>query len=472
MSFMPDDPFEDEDLFLWDPDIEQQEPLESDRSESDDSDFDPGAEVWSADGSDSDSDEELDAHDGQTRQTPPAIQVQHTADLRARLGDTLVAKTPSGYLESVLMIKTLTMFLKDEDFPIPATLDDGSVDASGLPTGLLSLAGEQSTAHSCCSPPQASEWRNHVTGTKTRAPVVRDEADLSTGESNDLQDFADAIPDTHGLMIHAVWQGLPPIIRCQISLNHASWESFCNVLQELRLDIETVPPLYMHTQSLLVLLLSPLLWSAGFHLLPRSNRWCQPSVQGLPLPGSDKIWPIWAQNLDPVRTKMGGLTMSGWFRFGQNLAAGGGCRQSFVSQILQNWTFQRENVESARKSPSISQREILGIFSFIGAGKLPVLEDYGMLGKIQFGQKLGHLRKIGSDKNQLFGGGRDLASKGIIRGPGKSNQPFDGSRDLLPRFHHDPAEIETLKNSSQLVARRVARHRRNATAVMLRHDTQ
>ncbi|KAJ6570013.1 hypothetical protein B0H10DRAFT_1964851 [Mycena sp. CBHHK59/15] len=33
------------------------------------------------------------------------------------------------------------MFLKDEDFPIPATLDDGSVDASGLPTGLLSLAG-------------------------------------------------------------------------------------------------------------------------------------------------------------------------------------------------------------------------------------------------------------------------------------------------------------------------------------------
>ncbi|KAJ6609139.1 hypothetical protein B0H10DRAFT_1954876 [Mycena sp. CBHHK59/15] len=65
-----------------------------------------------------------------------------------------------------------------------------------------------------------------------------------SGLANDLQDFADAIPDTHGLMIHAVWQGLPPIIRCQISLNHASWESFCNVLQELRLDIETVPPLW------------------------------------------------------------------------------------------------------------------------------------------------------------------------------------------------------------------------------------
>ncbi|KAJ6552144.1 hypothetical protein B0H10DRAFT_2202104 [Mycena sp. CBHHK59/15] len=82
-------------------------------------------------------------------------------------------------------------------------------------------------------------------------------------------------------------------------------------------------------------------------------------------------------------------------------------------------SWRRENVESARKSPSISQREILGIFSFIGAGKLPVLEGYGMLGKIQFGQKLGHLRKIGSDKNRPFGGGRDLASKGIIRGPRK-----------------------------------------------------
>ncbi|KAJ6613035.1 hypothetical protein B0H10DRAFT_1951833 [Mycena sp. CBHHK59/15] len=87
-------------------------------------------------------------------------------------------------------------------------------------------------------------------------------SDLSTGESyactldkqalargclsssaNNLQDFADAIPDTHGLMIHAVWQGLPPIIRHQISPNHATWESFCNVLRELRLDIETVPPL-------------------------------------------------------------------------------------------------------------------------------------------------------------------------------------------------------------------------------------
>ncbi|KAJ6628835.1 hypothetical protein B0H10DRAFT_1940210 [Mycena sp. CBHHK59/15] len=65
-----------------------------------------------------------------------------------------------------------------------------------------------------------------------------------SGSANDLQDFADAIPDTHGLMIHAVWQGLPPIIRHQISLNQASCESFCNVLQELCLDIETVPPLW------------------------------------------------------------------------------------------------------------------------------------------------------------------------------------------------------------------------------------
>ncbi|KAJ6569976.1 hypothetical protein B0H10DRAFT_1964888 [Mycena sp. CBHHK59/15] len=59
--------------------------------------------------------------------------------------------------------------------------------------------------------------------------------------ANDLQDFADAIPDTHGLMIYKVWQGLHPPIRRQISPNHASWDSFCDALRNLVHGVETVP---------------------------------------------------------------------------------------------------------------------------------------------------------------------------------------------------------------------------------------
>ncbi|KAJ6595400.1 hypothetical protein B0H10DRAFT_1960431 [Mycena sp. CBHHK59/15] len=59
--------------------------------------------------------------------------------------------------------------------------------------------------------------------------------------ANDLQDLADAILDTHGLMIHRIWKGLPPPIRRQISPNHASWETFCNALRNLVPGVETIP---------------------------------------------------------------------------------------------------------------------------------------------------------------------------------------------------------------------------------------
>ncbi|KAK6984015.1 hypothetical protein R3P38DRAFT_2576965 [Favolaschia claudopus] len=52
--------------------------------------------------------------------------------------------------------------------------------------------------------------------------------------ANDIEDLADAIPDTHGLLILQVWEGLHPPIRRQISPNHASWGSFCTALRELQ----------------------------------------------------------------------------------------------------------------------------------------------------------------------------------------------------------------------------------------------
>ncbi|KAJ6600680.1 hypothetical protein B0H10DRAFT_1958711 [Mycena sp. CBHHK59/15] len=59
--------------------------------------------------------------------------------------------------------------------------------------------------------------------------------------AKDLQDLADAIPDTHGLMIHTVWSGLHAPIQRQISPNHASWDSFSSALRDLKLGIETTP---------------------------------------------------------------------------------------------------------------------------------------------------------------------------------------------------------------------------------------
>ncbi|KAJ6620165.1 hypothetical protein B0H10DRAFT_1946231 [Mycena sp. CBHHK59/15] len=59
--------------------------------------------------------------------------------------------------------------------------------------------------------------------------------------AKDLQDLADAIPDTHGLMIHTVWSGLHAPIRRQISPNHASWDTFSSALRDLKHGIETTP---------------------------------------------------------------------------------------------------------------------------------------------------------------------------------------------------------------------------------------
>ncbi|KAJ7070375.1 hypothetical protein B0H15DRAFT_807095 [Mycena belliarum] len=58
---------------------------------------------------------------------------------------------------------------------------------------------------------------------------------------NDLQDLAEAIPDTHGLMIHYVWQGLHPPIRRQISPNYLTWKSFCDALRALEYGVESIP---------------------------------------------------------------------------------------------------------------------------------------------------------------------------------------------------------------------------------------
>ncbi|KAJ6550918.1 hypothetical protein B0H10DRAFT_1968699 [Mycena sp. CBHHK59/15] len=62
--------------------------------------------------------------------------------------------------------------------------------------------------------------------------------------AKDLQDLADAIPDTHGLMIHTVWSGLHAPIRRQISPNHASWDTFSSALRDLKHGIETTPTSY------------------------------------------------------------------------------------------------------------------------------------------------------------------------------------------------------------------------------------
>ncbi|KAK6967141.1 hypothetical protein R3P38DRAFT_2589411 [Favolaschia claudopus] len=71
--------------------------------------------------------------------------------------------------------------------------------------------------------------------------------------ANDLEDLADAIPDTHGLLIHRVWEGLHPPIRRQISPNHNSWASFCTAIRELRYGVETIPetlPIPWHRRRL------------------------------------------------------------------------------------------------------------------------------------------------------------------------------------------------------------------------------
>ncbi|KAJ6623714.1 hypothetical protein B0H10DRAFT_1943784 [Mycena sp. CBHHK59/15] len=89
--------------------------------------------------------------------------------------------------------------------------------------------------------------------------------------AKDLQDLADTIPDTHGLMIHTtfftekesenfktfsalsqfkVWSGLHAPIRCQISPNHASWDTFSSALRDLKHGIETTPTSYSDDEDI------------------------------------------------------------------------------------------------------------------------------------------------------------------------------------------------------------------------------
>ncbi|KAJ7713764.1 hypothetical protein DFH07DRAFT_785880 [Mycena maculata] len=98
MLFLPKHPFKDEYPFARDPDLELEEPDESEHSESDDSDYDPAAEVFVDEPSDSESDSGLDEE-----VLKPPIQIQQTAQLRANFECTRDAKIPyarSGLLNS------------------------------------------------------------------------------------------------------------------------------------------------------------------------------------------------------------------------------------------------------------------------------------------------------------------------------------------------------------------------------------
>ncbi|KAJ6485501.1 hypothetical protein DFH09DRAFT_1106224 [Mycena vulgaris] len=53
--------------------------------------------------------------------------------------------------------------------------------------------------------------------------------------------LAQAIPDTHGLMIQRVWNLLPTVFSAQLSSNYEVWEHFFNALFQLRPDKVTLP---------------------------------------------------------------------------------------------------------------------------------------------------------------------------------------------------------------------------------------
>ncbi|KAK7015089.1 hypothetical protein R3P38DRAFT_3000142 [Favolaschia claudopus] len=102
--------------------------------------------------------------------------------------------------------------------------------------------------HKECSPRE--ERLLHQASSLSKTALQRDRL---AQWANDLEDLADAIPDTHGLLIHQVWEGLHPPIRRQISPNHASWASFCNAIRDLQYGVETVPeklPVPWHRQRL------------------------------------------------------------------------------------------------------------------------------------------------------------------------------------------------------------------------------
>jgi hypothetical protein len=53
--------------------------------------------------------------------------------------------------------------------------------------------------------------------------------------------LAEAIPDTHGLLINAVWSQLPDIFKTQLSPLHDTWDSFVSALYQLAPGVPVVP---------------------------------------------------------------------------------------------------------------------------------------------------------------------------------------------------------------------------------------
>ncbi|KAF8192357.1 hypothetical protein K438DRAFT_1935136 [Mycena galopus ATCC 62051] len=53
--------------------------------------------------------------------------------------------------------------------------------------------------------------------------------------------LADAVPDTHGLLIYSVWEKLPTLYRNQLSSNYTVWKEFCTAISGLNFGIKTQP---------------------------------------------------------------------------------------------------------------------------------------------------------------------------------------------------------------------------------------
>ncbi|KAJ6467540.1 hypothetical protein C8R47DRAFT_813889 [Mycena vitilis] len=56
-----------------------------------------------------------------------------------------------------------------------------------------------------------------------------------------LERLANAVPDTHGLLISKVWDKFPRKYRDQLSANHTLWSDFCNAICNLEYGVQTIP---------------------------------------------------------------------------------------------------------------------------------------------------------------------------------------------------------------------------------------
>ncbi|KAJ6487976.1 hypothetical protein C8R45DRAFT_930180 [Mycena sanguinolenta] len=115
-----------------------------------------------------------------------------------------------------------------------------------------------------------------------------------------LARLADAIPDTHGLLINKIWKKLPEIIRCQISPNYTCWNAFQSAIQCMQagvtLDPEILPEPW-YTRQTAGDLHFDLPSNSGF--VVKMNCYMPPTWRGprpdrrppaLTLPPPDKAW--------------------------------------------------------------------------------------------------------------------------------------------------------------------------------------